>query len=42
MHFAHHVKVNDDMKFHYYIFLNHYYEKLQSLKQLGFATQRPL
>jgi hypothetical protein len=38
MHFTCHTKVNDDMEFHYYKKIL----KFQSLKQLDFATKRPL
>jgi hypothetical protein len=38
MHFTRHTKVNDDMKFHYY----KKNLKFKSLKQLGFAIERPL
>jgi hypothetical protein len=38
MHFTHHTKVNDDMKFHYY----KKKIKFKSLKQLGFVVEHPL
>jgi hypothetical protein len=38
MHFTHHTKVNDDMKFHYY----KKNLKIKSLKQLGFVAEHPL
>jgi hypothetical protein len=35
MHFTLHIKVNNDMEFHYY----NNFLKIQSLKQLGFILQ---
>jgi hypothetical protein len=38
MHFTHHTKVNNDMKFHYY----KKNLKIKLLKQLGFVAKHPL